>query len=124
MAKKEAKTINKKEKKNKDKTSFFKSFKAELKKVSWPTPKQLINNTTAVIVIVLILSAIVFVLDLAFESANKFGIDKVKEAVVSTSENNTVSDGNTAAENTTTNEASNTTNTTATNETEQNTTNN
>ena len=36
MAKKEVKN-------NKDKTSFTKSFKAELKKVIWPTPKQLFN---------------------------------------------------------------------------------
>ena len=79
---KEAKINNKKEKKSKDKTSFFKSFKAELKRVSWPTPKQLANNTTAVVVIVLILAAIVFVLDFAFESVNKYGIDKVKEAVI------------------------------------------
>ena len=34
MAKKELKN-------QKDKTSFAKSFKAELKKVVWPTPKQL-----------------------------------------------------------------------------------
>ena len=87
MAKKESKAINKKdkkEKKSKDKTSFFKGFKAELKKVSWPTPKQLVNNTTAVIVIVLILAAIVFVLDIVFESANKYGLDKIKEAIIST----------------------------------------
>ena len=89
MAKNESKVINKKEKKNKDKTSFFKSFKAELKKVSWPTPKQLVNNTTAVIVIVLILAAIVFVLDLAFESVNKYAIDPIKESIVnSTQEQN------------------------------------
>jgi len=89
MAKRESKAINKKEKKekkSKDKTSFFKSFRAELKKVSWPTPKQLVNNTTAVVVIVLILAAIVFVLDFAFEAVNKYGIDKIKEAVVSTEE--------------------------------------
>ena len=82
MAKKEAKIDNKKEKKSKkDKTSFFKSFKAELKKVSWPTPKQLINNTTAVVVIVIILAAIVFVLDSAFGAANKYGIDSIKKSV-------------------------------------------
>ena len=86
MAKKEPKVINKKEKNNKDKTSFFKSFKAELKRVSWPTPKQLVNNTVAVVVIVLILAAIVFVLDLAFESVNKYGIDKIKESVITTEE--------------------------------------
>ena len=88
MAKKESKAINKKEKNNKDKKSFFKSFKGELKKVSWPTPKQLVNNTVAVIVIVIVIAVIVFVLDLAFDAVNKYGIDKIKESVVSTSEEN------------------------------------
>ena len=82
MAKKEAKT-NKKEN-NKNKKSFAKDFKAELKKVVWPTPKQLVNNTIAVITIVLITAAIVFALDLTFESLNKYGIEKIKEVVIST----------------------------------------
>lgn len=76
MAKKEAKI-------KKDKKNSFKSFKAELKKVIWPTPRQLVNNTMAVVAIVLILAAIVFVLDVAFEAANKYGIDKIKETIVS-----------------------------------------
>ena len=91
MAKKEEKAV----KENKNKKSFFKGFKAELKKVSWPTPKQLVNNTIAVITIVLITALIVFVLDLAFESINKYGIDKVKEIVTAsntTSEENTSTD--------------------------------
>ena len=87
MAKKEAKT-NKKEN-NKNKKSFAKDFKAELKKVVWPTPKQLVNNTIAVITIVLITAAIVFALDLTFEALNKYGIEKIKEVVTST-ENTTV----------------------------------
>ncbi|MBR3002721.1 MAG: preprotein translocase subunit SecE [Clostridia bacterium] len=119
MANNESKAINKKEKNSKDKTSFFKSFKAELKKVSWPTPKQLINNTTAVVVIVLILSAIVFVLDLAFESANKFGIEKVKEIVVTTDDTKAENTTNTETENTTNTETNNVEETTQ--ETEQTT---
>ena len=87
MAKKEIKT-NKKEN-SKNKKSFFKDFKAELKKVVWPTPKQLINNTVAVITIVLITAIIVFVLDLAFEFANKQGIEKVKEVITSSNTTNT-----------------------------------
>ena len=87
MAKKEAKT-NKKEN-NKNKKSFVKDFKAELKKVVWPTPKQLVNNTIAVVTIVLITAAIVFALDLTFEAINKYGIEKIKEVVTST-ENTTV----------------------------------
>lgn len=53
--------------KSKDKKHFMKDFKAELKKVIWPTPKQLVNNTVAVITVVLITAVIVLVLDFAFE---------------------------------------------------------
>ena len=80
MPKKEA---NKKQ--GKEKRHFMKDFKAELKRVIWPTPKQLLNNTIAVITIVLVTAAIVFVLDLAFESINKYGIGKLKEMVQNTS---------------------------------------
>lgn len=98
MAKKEAKASKKENSKNKK--SFWKDFKAELKKVVWPTPKQLVNNTVAVVTIVLITAAIVFVLDLTFEALNKHGVDKIK-GMIGTS--NTVSD-NTTAENTTSEE--------------------
>ena len=77
MANKEAKA----KKENKNKKSFFKDFKAELKKVSWPTPKQLVNNTTAVVTIVIITAVIVFALDVVFETQNKHGVDKIKEVV-------------------------------------------
>ncbi len=115
MAKKEkeAKTSNKENSKNKK--SFWKSFKAELKKVSWPTPKQLANNTVAVITIVLITVVIVFALDITFEALNKHGVDKIKEVISSqndttnenatTDENSTITDENTTTdENSTTNE--------------------
>ena len=77
MANKEAKA----KKENKNKKSFFKDFKAELKKVSWPTPKQLVNNTTAVVTIVIITAVIVFALDVVFETLNKHGVDKIKEVI-------------------------------------------
>ena len=93
MAKKE---INK-EKKTKN---FGKELKSELKKVSWPTFKQLINNTTAVITIVLIVSAIVFVLDVCFESLNDFGIGKLKALVSSNSEEQAQNVGDEATDNT------------------------
>lgn len=70
----------------KEKKHFFKDFKAELKKVIWPTPKQLVNNTVAVITIVLITAAIVFVLDVVFEKMNTYGINKLKEVVDSADE--------------------------------------
>ncbi len=111
MAKKEEKAIKEK----KVKKHFFKDFKAELKKVIWPTPKQLVNNTVAVVVIVVIVGAIVFALDAVFEAMNKYGITKLQSYVVeqfgeeeNSGENNTTSEGNNATDNTTTDE--NTTN--------------
>lgn len=80
------KAATKKDAAKKDnKKSFFKDFKAELKRVSWPTPKQLVNNTVAVISIVLIVCAIVFVLDVIFESLNTYGVEKLKAIVTSSS---------------------------------------
>ena len=69
---------------NKVKKNFLKDFKAELKRVIWPTPKQLFNNTVAVITIVLITAIIVFVLDFAFEKMNEYGIEKLKKVVETT----------------------------------------
>ncbi len=66
---------------NKVKKHFFKDFKAELKKVIWPTPKQLVNNTIAVVTIVIITTAIVFVLDVVFDFMNKYGISNVQNIV-------------------------------------------
>ena len=75
MANKEKKVKpenNKKSKKEeKNKRHFFKDFKAELKRVVWPTPKQLVNSTIAVITMVLVIGIIVFGLDMVFELLNK-----------------------------------------------------
>lgn len=73
-----------KEKDNKVKNEnkhFMKDVKAELKKVTWPSSKQMVNNVTAVIVIVLVTAAIVFCLDFVFGAINKYGVDKLKEHV-------------------------------------------
>ena len=75
MAKKESKN------ENKVKKHFFKDFKAELKKVIWPTPKQLVNNTIAVVTIVLITGVIVFALDVVFDLGNKYGITQLQNIV-------------------------------------------
>ena len=96
------------EKANKKQKHFWKDFKAELKKVIWPTSSQVVNNTIIVIVIVVIVTAIVFVLDLAFESINTYGIDKLKGMVqntVSTNETNTDSNSEENNETNTNNEA-------------------
>ena len=97
-----------KEKENKvknDKKHFMKDFKAELKKVVWPTSKQLINNVTAVIAIVLITAAIVFVLDLVFMGMNEYGVNKLKTHIQSKEQsqsqdvNNTVNNEQTDSNN-------------------------
>ncbi len=116
MANKEAKT---KKENSKNKKSFFKDFKAELKKVSWPTLKQLINNTIAVITIVIITAVIVFALDVVFETINKHGVDKIKEVVGT---NNTVSNETVTDNNTQENTENDTNTTTDGEETEGNTT--
>lgn len=87
--------MSKDNKVKKEKKHFFKDFKAELKKVIWPTPKQLVNNTIAVITIVLIIAIIVFVLDFAFEKMNTYGINKLKSIVETT---NSVEEQNTNSE--------------------------
>ena len=45
---------------------FFKDIKSELKKVIWPTRKQLVNNTLIVIACVLIIGVAIWVLDYLF----------------------------------------------------------
>ena len=96
---------------NKSNKHFFKDFKAELKKVIWPTPKQLVNNTTAVVTIVLITAAIVFVLDLGFDMMNKYGISKAQNAInekFNTTSENTTSDESSSNETTDENTEENT----------------
>lgn len=92
-----AKETNNKDKK-KDNKNFFKEFKAELKRVSWPTFKQVVNNTLAVIAIVVLIAVIVFVLDVVFENLNKFGVEKLKAIVTSSSEEATEEGDNTSSE--------------------------
>ena len=66
---------------NKNKRHFFKDFKAELKKVIWPTPKQLVKSTMAVVFIVVVTAVIVFVLDVVFETINSKGINALKSSI-------------------------------------------
>ena len=83
---------------NKNKRHFFKDFKAELKKVIWPTPKQLVKNTMAVIFIVVITAIIVFVLDVVFETINSKGINALKSNIKNSVSVNQVVDVNTIPE--------------------------
>ena len=85
--------------KEKNKKHFFKDYKAELKKVIWPTPKQLLNNTVAVLTIVLITAVIVFVLDVVFDLFNKHVITELQSKVETTyAENNTTDSNETSSD--------------------------
>lgn len=48
--------------------TYFKEVRAELKKVIWPTFKQIKNNTTIVIICLLFVGAIIWMLDLGFKT--------------------------------------------------------
>ncbi|MBO7209000.1 MAG: preprotein translocase subunit SecE [Clostridia bacterium] len=56
--------------------NYFKEVKSELKKVAWPTFKQVRNNTVIVLVCVLIVGAFIALLDLGFSAGFKAIIDK------------------------------------------------
>ncbi|MBQ3114846.1 MAG: preprotein translocase subunit SecE [Clostridia bacterium] len=56
--------------------NYFKEVKSELKKVSWPTFKQVRNNTFIVVVCVLVVGAFLALLDLGFSAGFKSIIDK------------------------------------------------
>lgn len=63
LAKKaDQKSVDKKKQKNFGK--FFRELSAELKKVSWPARKELVNHTIVVVVFVLAFSAIIGLIDL------------------------------------------------------------
>ncbi|MDE5831263.1 MAG: preprotein translocase subunit SecE, partial [Clostridia bacterium] len=66
------------EKAGKKQKHFWKDFRAELKKVIWPTRSQVVKNTIIVVAIVIIVTAIVFVVDVAMKACIADGIDKVK----------------------------------------------
>ena len=105
------KDSKKKVKTNKQESSqkkWFKDFRAELKKIIWPSKKQLWENVAVVVSMVIIVALIIFLLDLGFKALNQLevkGAESLKNKV-SISENAT--DENTTSENTTSDE--NTTN--------------
>lgn len=117
------KDVNDKKEKKENK-HFFKDFKAELKRVIWPTPKQLVNNTVAVITIVLITAVIVFALDFVFKTVDDYGINKLKEVVGTRNEESNTTTSNEEANNTNNNTANEAENNTTTNNETNNTTNN
>lgn len=48
--------------------NFWKETKSEVKKVVWPTPKQVLNNTLIVIVVVILAAVFIGVVDFLFKT--------------------------------------------------------
>jgi len=53
-------------------TQFLKEAKVELKKVTWPTPKQTLASTAVVIIIVFIVSIYLGIIDFVLAKLVKF----------------------------------------------------
>ena len=58
---------------------YFRELRSELKKVVWPTPKQLLKNTLIVIAAVLVVGVFVWL----FDFVAQFSITKLIEGVTS-----------------------------------------
>lgn len=43
---------------------FFREYKSEFKKIVWPTPKQILNNTIVTLVLCLVVGVFIWLLDL------------------------------------------------------------
>ena len=54
------------EKKENAIVKYFKGVKSEFKKVTWPSFKQIVNNTSTVIISVVLVGLFIFVLDTIF----------------------------------------------------------
>ena len=61
-----AEAVEKKKSGNKI-VKFFKEVKSEMKKVVWPTRKQVTNNTLIVLAVVVLVGLVIWVLDLLFQ---------------------------------------------------------
>ena len=46
---------------------YFRETKSEMKKVVWPSRKQLVNNTLVVVAAVLVIGVFIWVLDVIFQ---------------------------------------------------------
>lgn len=55
---------------------FFKEVKVEtFKRIIWPTPKQVLNNTIIVLVTVLVVGVLVWVVDYLFTTVLQFALN-------------------------------------------------
>ncbi|MDR0406043.1 MAG: preprotein translocase subunit SecE [Clostridiales bacterium] len=60
--------------------TYFKEVRAELKKVVWPTLKQIQNNTVIVIICLVFVGAVIWVLDLGFKTTLGKAVDLAEQS--------------------------------------------
>ncbi len=60
-----------KEKKQSGIVKYFKGVKSEFKKVTWPSFKQILNNTGMVVASILVIGLFIFLLDFGFKELVK-----------------------------------------------------
>jgi preprotein translocase subunit SecE len=53
-------------------TEYFESVRKEMNKVSWPTQKELVDNTTIVVVFSIIISLFIFGVDSVYSTILEF----------------------------------------------------
>ena len=49
-------------------SKYFREMRSELKKVVWPTPKQTVNNTVVVLIMVVIFSIVIWLFSFAAQT--------------------------------------------------------
>ena len=62
------------ENKNVKDMKFFRETKSELKKVSWPSKSQLVNNTVVILSFIVIATLVLSLLDVGFQKLLSFVI--------------------------------------------------
>ena len=58
--------VTKKKKNNKVKTSFFKQVKAEMKKVKWPTKKDMVKYSITTLAFIVLFASFFYIIDILF----------------------------------------------------------
>lgn len=58
---------------------FFREYKSEIKKISWPTAKDTTKNALITLAAILIVGVFIWILDFAFSSLRDIAFDKIPE---------------------------------------------
>ena len=65
--------------KSENKSHWFKDFKGEIKKIVWPSGKRLFDNVVVVLSMVIVVTLIIFLLDLGLKQLSNLEVNGVNE---------------------------------------------